>query len=269
VRVMRVVYATQDTWEITWQPPAALRDVAARPTATVTATRLPLVTATPTLVVSNPILLEVQQLAEQFDAQILAEAGWIHAVTEMETNPQPGQIFPPPYLLREKWIEVDNEGYVIRQVLIDKDGDGNTIQMSASIDGYSVNFTTGDAGNYEPYRYSADLFLATLVQVIEDGSSTITRTEVTCPDGGACVLIELFDALRVPAQHPGETQAFTGAGRRVWIDLATGQQVQTEAFWQYEDGTERVDHTNRAVLIETVSAPPQEILDILANVVVP
>lgn len=55
----------------------------------------------------------------------------------------------------------------------------------------------------------------------------------------------------------------------MWISLQSGQQVKFESFWVLENGQERVDFTQRTLLVEKVESPPQEILDILAKVVAP
>ena len=82
-------------------------------------------------------------------------------------------------------------------------------------------------------------------------------------------MITLLDSFAQPGQDPSEAQSFYGAGRRTWINLQTGQQVKTQSFWRLQDGSERVDYTYKPILDEKVNAPTQEILDILARVVVP
>lgn len=268
VRVTRVYYKAHGSWEIQWQPPAAPLGAVGQSTSTPTSTNTPL--ATPTLAVSNPILLEIQTLARRFDAPFQVGPGWIHLVTETTTNPQAGQTYPPPYLTSEQWYEIDPGGYVVRSVWIDKDANGNTIQLAAAVGNYSVNFTFGDAGfnNSQPYQFSADMLTRDLAQAEQYGA-TVTREEITCDDGQSCILITTFETFSQPVQNPGETQVLAGAGRKVWISLTTGQQIQFQAFGRLEDGTERVDYTQRYLLAEKVPLPPQNILDILSKVLVP
>jgi hypothetical protein len=215
-------------------------------------------------------LLEVQRLAQQFDAPFQEGPAWIHVVTERTSNPRSGQTYPLPYLISEQWIETDANGYVIRSVWMDKDANGNTIQLSATVGDYSVNFTTGDAGynNGQPYRFSADKLTRDLERAEQYGGS-VTREEITCDDGQACIVITSVESFSQPTLLAGETQAFVGSGNTVWINLTTGQQIQFQAFWRLEDGTNRVESTERYLLVEKVSLPPQEILDILAKVIVP
>lgn len=268
VRVTRVYYMAHGSWEIQWQPPAALQDTAMQPTATPAPTRQPF--ATPTLASSDPIVDEVQRLAQQFDAPFQEGPAWIHVVNERTSNPRPGQAYPLPYFISEQWIETDANGYVIRSVWLDKDVNGNIIQLTAMVGDYSVNFTSGDAGfnNGQPYRFSADILTRNLDQAEQYGVS-LTREEITCDDGQPCIVITSVESFSQSVQNPGETQAFVGAGNTAWINLATGQQIQFQAFWRLEDGTNRVESTDRYLVVEKVSLPPQEILDILAKVIAP
>jgi len=268
VRVTRVYYTVHGSWEIQWQPPSAPQGTVTQPAEASTPTKPPY--ATPTLASTNPILLEVQRLAQQFDAPFQEGPAWIHLVTETTLNPRSGQTYPPPYLISEQWIETDANGYVIRSVWIDKDADGITIQLTASVGDYSINFTTGDAGfnHGQPYRFSADMLTHDLAQA-EQYRVSVTREELTCEDGQPCIVITSLESFSQPVEDPGETQTVAGTGRKVWINLTTGQQIQFQAFSRSEDGVDRVDYTQRFLLVERVTSSPQEILDILAKVVVP
>lgn len=268
VQVTRVYYTAHGSWEIQWQPPAAPQGIAKQPAETPTPTNQLLATAT--LISSNPIVLELQRLAQRFDAPFQQGPAWIHVVTERTFNPRPGQSFPPPYLISEQWIGTDANGYVIRSVWMDKDTNGNMIQLSATVGDYSVNFTTGDAGfnNGQPYRFSTDILTRDLAQAEQNGVS-ITREEVACDDGQPCIIITSVASFSQPTLLAGETQACIGSGNKVWINLMTRQQIQFQSFWRMEDGTDRIETTERYSLVEKVSTPPQEILDILAKVTVP
>jgi hypothetical protein len=266
VRLMRVYYQAKGPWIIHWQPPAAPTPAPGAPTATIAPT-LPALLA-PTLAASNTLLREVQQLAQKFDASFQGGPGWVHVVEETLTNPQAGQNFPPPYLKNEQWVEVDAGGYVTRRLYTDYDEGGRIIQQSATVGDYTVNFTTGDAGFNRGVRYqfSLDLLSRVFNQAAQSGSS-LTREESTCQDGRRCLLVTLLSASARTVQNPGETRAFRGyAGRRVWIDPESGQQVKYQSFWRLEDGSEKISSTSRYILVEKAESPPQAILDILARV---
>jgi hypothetical protein len=267
VRVVRVYYIAHGPWQIHWQPqPAPLAAGAVTPTAGPTLEPY----ATPTLVSSDPILVEMQTLLQKFDAQFQQGPAWIHIVSEATSRVTPGQVFPPAYVHTEQWFEIDVEGYVVRAVLTDRDENAQIIQQSASVGNYAINFTTGDGGvnDVHPYRISTD----ELVQYLNQPSpskGTITRQEFPCENGRPCILIIMQESFPQPITNPGEDQAFWGAGRQVWVDSQTGQQVKVQSFWLLEDGSKLVSFTKNNLLVEKVASPPQEILDILERVVVP
>ncbi len=265
VKLYRVYYTAHGPWQINWRPPATPTQEGGKPTPIATASRV-----LPTMTPASPdsIQLEVQELARKFDAPLQQGPEWVHIVSETTTDPRARQTFPPPYLRTEQWYEIDREGFVTRSLWVDRDANGQVIQMSASIGNYSINFTTGDSGFNESTRYhiSTDRESAFMQKT---GSNVITREETTCDDGQPCLLITGSESFSQPMQNPGESEPFYGAGRRVWINLQTGEQVKTEAFWLLQDGTERVDYTYHSLLVEKVDAPPQAILDILSRVVVP
>jgi hypothetical protein len=214
----------------------------------------------------------MQSLLQKFDAPLQQGPGWVHLLSETTSRPCPTgvQCFPPPFIRTEEWFEIDPDGYVIRSVHMDRDVNGQILQQSASVGNYAINFTTGDGGlnDAHPYRLSTD----ELVQYLNQPSSsngTITRQDLPCEDSRPCIVVTMQDKFAQPITNPGEDQAFWGAGRRVWVDSQTGQQVKVQSFWLLEDGSELIGFTKNNLLAEKVVSPPQEILDILARVVVP
>ena len=267
VRVVRVYYTAHGPWQIHWQPqPAPLAAGAVTPTAGPTLEPY----ATPTLVSSDPILVEMETLLQKFDAQFQQGPAWIHILSETTARVSLGQVFPPAYVRTEKWFEIDPQGYVVQSVSIDRDADGRIIQQAASVGNYAINFTTGDGGfnDAHPYRVSTDELVQYLNQPAPS-NGTITRQESPCDDGRACIEVTAQEFFPQPITNPGEDQAFWGAGRRVWVDSFTGQQVKVQSFWLLEDGSELISFTKNNLPVEKVNSPPQEILDILAKVVVP
>lgn len=271
VGVNRIYYTAHGPWQIRWRPPAAPEEASGLPTSTPAPTARPYVT--PTLASSDPILLEVQTLAKKFDTSLQSGPGWVHVVSERETSPKPGVVssFPPPYIRTEEWFEINAEGYFTRKLYSDYDANGQIIQQTATVGNYSVNFTTGDSGFNEngPYPLSLDTQTQDLSRAAESANANLTREEITCENGSACLLITSWENFPNPIQNHGEPQPFTGIGRRVWIDLETGQQVKYQAFWLLADGSERMDHAERILVVEKVETPPKEILEILKRVVKP
>ncbi|MDD5467336.1 MAG: hypothetical protein PHS96_05990 [Anaerolineales bacterium] len=268
VRLMRLYTTAQGPWSLVWQPPAAPAASITSATPTPAASLPPL--PTPTLAADGSLLRQVQLLARQFDAPFQQGPGWAHVIKETLTDPRAGQTFPPPYIKTEEWYEIDPIGYVARQTHTDFAADGGLVQQSATVGNYSINLTTGDSGvnPAPPYRFSADLFSQDLAQAISTGAQ-VSSEESDCEAGHPCLVITLLEAFPDPVQNPGESVAVSGAGRRLWVDLTTGQQVQLQAFWLEAGGQERIQYTQRTLLVEKVAKPPLAILDLLMRVIVP
>jgi hypothetical protein len=269
VQIRSVYFTIHGPWKIKWQPPAAPPPDASVPLPTEIPTLPP--QATPTLISSeNPALLEAQMLTKKFDTYLQQGPGWVHIVSEDHTVPQPGQNYPPPYLKKEDWFEIDTNGIIIRSVHKDLSNSGQILQLVAMVGSYWTNFTYGqsfvDVG--KRYPVSLDLFGISLKLPLDSGT-TVLRESTTCENGSPCLLITLRTNYDPPLQNPGETQAFYGSCKRVWIDLQTGQQVETEFFRVLKDGKEAYPSTSRVLLVEKVAAAPQEILNVLTKVIVP
>lgn len=267
VVISRVNFTVTGPWQLQWQPPAAPTAAVTPLTPTPSATQAPF--ATPTLASSDPVVLEVQQLAQKFDAPFQQGPGWVHVVNETITNPQAGQMYPPPYFKTELWYEIDAEGYITRNVWLDYNKAGTLIQQTATVGDYTINFTSGDSGSNPggPYRVSLD-FLTQDISHAAQNNARVLREETTCDNGRACLLITGLDSF-APVQNAGEPQAFSGSGHRVWIDLQSGQQVKWQSFWRLVDGSEKIVSTQNTVLVEKLASPPQDILDILGKVIRP
>jgi hypothetical protein len=269
VQLVRIYYQAKGTWQIHWQPPAAPVVAMEIPTPTITPTLTSM--PTPTLLASDPILKEAQLLAEKYDTYLQQGQGWVHIVKETTSNPQAGQVFPPPYLKTEEWFEVDAEGYVNRIVHTDYNDAGQIIQQAATVGDYSVNFTTGDSGynNADSYKITMYELTGYLSRAGQNGVTDLSTEETTCENQRNCVLVSHFETFYAPIQNPGETEAFYGGGQRFWIDLETGQLVKRQTFWLLEDGSEAISSTTIYTLVEKVESPPQEVLDIIERIVVP
>ncbi len=268
VYVTLVYYKTSGPWELHWQPPAAPPPPALSPTHTTAPTHAPAPTGTQAS--SDPLLIEVLALAQKFDAPFQQGPGWVHIIRASNTTQRAGQTFPPPYIQTEIWYEIDEEGYIRRSVYQDFDANGTLLQQSASIGSYSINFTTGDSGLYpaEPQHVSLDL-LSPVLSRADPSETHIEHEQTRCENGEECLLITIQDTLAKPALNPGEEKAFIGSGWRVWINLATGLQVTEQYFWLLEDGSESISSTREVLLVEKQETAPQQILDILASVIVP
>ena len=247
IQVNSVYYSVHGPWEVEWQTPAAV--AANFPTVTPAPSPTPLVI--PTLSSQDPLLLEVQALAEKFDAAIVQGPAWVHVVSEnFADNLQPGQTYPPPYYQEEQWYEIDTKGWVARDLMTHRNENGNILQQGGSIGTKTFNLTTGESFEISPYRLSFDFFVQDLDFALSHGEQ-VTSKETTCEDGSPCLLVSISNPI---------------GGRKVWVNLQTGQQIEFQSFQRLADGTEQLQFTQRFILVERVPAPPQEVLDVLGKV---
>lgn len=209
-------------------------------------------------------------MAQKFDAPFRQGAGWVQILTETESRQQPGRVFPPAAITSEQWLELDARGYVIRSLWTDRDATGNIIQQSGTIGNYSLNFTTGDAvyNEYGRYPFTMDILTRDLAAAAQYGT-TVTRTETTCDDDSPCLLVTLAETFTTPIQNPGESETFSGAFSKIWIDRQSGLQRQQQSGWILADGGFLVNSTYRILRVEKVNTPPDEILRILNGVILP
>lgn len=265
IQVRSVYYTISGPWQLEWQVPAPT--VLDFPTMIPAPSPTPLVI--PTLVSQDPLLLEVQSLAQKFDQSVIRGSAWVHVVYENTADNMPaGQTYPPPYYKDEEWYEIDADGWVLRSVTTHRDLNGNILQQAVSIGTKGINLTTGDVFENSPYRLSFDFFTHDLDSALQH-NQPVNREETSCDDGSHCLLITMFEQFPQPIQNPGAPVAFYGHGLRVWINPESGLQVKHQSFWQLKDGEEQIDFTQRVLLVENVVAPPNDILNTLTSVVLP
>ncbi len=267
--IMRVYYTAQGEWNISWQAPAAPLGVQVGGTTTPAPTQS--IFATPTPAFSDPAWLELVRLNESFDIPFQQGPGWIRRVTETETFPRPGQTFPPPYIKSEHWLEIDENGYVTRALYTDYDKAGNILQQSVTVGDYFVNFTAGDSGYIggQRYRFTSAFLRQDFNAVVKYGNTAVAIEEILCEGGESCYQITFLETFGAPVQNPGETQAFSGSARQVWVDKTSGKTIKTRTLWRFEDGTERVESTHSLLTLEKLPAPPDEVTQVLDKIVVP
>ncbi len=265
--IIRVYYTARGDWQIGWRAPSAPLGVQARGTPAPTPASLP----SPTPFASNdPLVMEVYALSRQFDAAFQNGPGWVRILTQTESRPQAGRVFPPDFITSEQWLELDAEGYVIRALWTDRDAAGKVIQQSGTVGNYSLNFTTGESGynEYARYPFSMDILLP-LLQSAAQYQTTIAHEETQCEDGAPCLLVTLTEPFAAPIQNPGESVAFSGAFTKTWIDRQSGLQRQQQNGWILADGRFLVNSTYRILQVEKLNAPPDEILRIITGIILP
>lgn len=256
------VYKSSIPWQVSWQPPAQAAQISGLPTSTPIPTSARL--EYPTVASTNPLVLEVRDLMQKYDAMLQKGPGWVHLVHEYSKDPIPN-VITIPYAREESWNEIDENGWVLRSVYVARTEDGTIIGQNASVDGYSVDLMYGKTFyNPNTYQVSIDNVSRRMAETTSSGLP-YSREVTTCDDGSPCLLITSLKSIHNPKEMP----LASNSGWRVWINLETGRQMKQEEFHFLEDGSIKVDYTFHYVLIEKVASAPTAILDILKNVVVP
>ncbi len=249
IDVTRIFYNAYGSWPLAFRVAASMfTDLpAAEPAST------PTPQPEPTFTSQDPLFLEAKALTNKFNQTIAQGPGWVRVVSEVVTgNLQPGQNYPPLYYREEQWFEIDAEGRVTRNLVTHWDKDGSTLQQSVSVGTHSLNLTTGEAMEFPIYRLSLDWFLRDLDNALIHGVAVV-REETTCEDGSSCLLITLNEM---------------NIARRVWISTETGQQVKLQTSQQDSNATETILFTQTFLPVERMDAPPQEVLDLFARVMI-
>ncbi len=267
VSVSRVYYGVENPPALSWQPPAATEVTG--PILETTPMIFPFSETQPTRTPASdiPYQAEVRELAQKFEDPLRQGPGWIHVVTERHTDPSAGQSYPPEFIRSEYWYETDDTGLILNEVSMDYGKDDHLLQRSATKGGYTVNYTAGGSGFFGGFQRSFSL--DTLSRELADAQSsdgTVLREEVTCADGGFCLLFTLLhDAL---IGIDGQT-VFSERGIRIWLDRQSGQQTKWQTFERTLDGSEKVTETTNMILVEKSAQPPQEILELLERIILP
>lgn len=272
IEVTSIFYTAYGSWNLEFQAAASMfSDEPSMPQAEqVRETEPPPPAAIPTPAFDDPQWLELANLAQTFDAPFQQGPGWIHYLAETETHRVDGQSYPPPYITSEQWLEIDEDGYVIRSFWTDRDAAGTVLQQSVAFGDSFVNFTTGESGSLggPRYRFSSSSILQDL-NAAAKFNATVLIEEALCDDGSACRLVTILETFDGPVQNPGESQPFTGSIRRLWVNKQSGQVMKTSTSWSLPNGAERTDYTHSVLLVEKTDAPPQEVLDLFARVMFP
>jgi len=128
--------------------------------------------------------------------------------------------------------------------------------------------SAGEIFENSPYRLSFDFLSRDLDSALQR-AQPVLREETNCVDGSPCLVITVTEQIPQPIQNPGAPAPFYGHGNRVWINLESGLQVKHQRFWLLQNGEEQATFTQHILLVENLTAPPDGVLDILTNIVLP
>ena len=269
--VSEILYKVNGPWEIRWQPQKL--DLSAAPTPSPAPTRL--APPAPTLVPTNPLLVELQALLSK--AALPSGSGWVRQVTQMDqaapidtlaSGDTPAQ---PLHSRAEFWYRLDADGYIRTKILIRKSPEGKF--LSADVENGRYYFSLPpDHSNISQDIYLArpsydwDL-LSALNGFVADGGTI--REEASTVDGKPCRLF-VGTLPHDPAQiFAGEPAPVTAMIHSACVDPDSGAVLQVQNQMVYTDGTTRVKDTMRFLSLEKVEALPEEVQQLLDQIIMP
>lgn len=264
VHVATLMVTAEGPWQVNWQPLPLSPEALAQPTATPVPTLIP-PTPTPTVAIQQSVAAEILPLLEQGFTELYGQPGWVHIVSENIEPDYSGFLLGPKHTIGEYWQYVDADGILTQYALIVRDPDGGVWQKIARVGRRQVNFTTGTAVDDPALEIKAqhETLPETILQA--EAGTKVIREEVLL-DQRPCLLIILRTAFDPPIEITSIPQRVARADNKTWIDQETGKILQKEIVYGLEDGTDYVLQTLRHITIERVDTPPQEILDMLDQV---
>lgn len=257
-------------WEITWQPqPMEITTVKPVPAPTRMAP------PAPTPVPGQPLLEEIQAL--RASAQVPGGPGWVHQVMQVEQAEPVGALdtgdLPeqPLQFRTDAWFLLDQDGYIRTTIYLRKTLAGQL--LSADIDSglYHFSLPEGRGGiGQDVYiaRPSYDWDQLSYFNSVVSGGSTIRR-ENGAVDGKSCRLYTGTIPYDPPMVFSNEPLPVKAMIHTACIDPETGAVLQIQNQATYSDGTTRVKDTTRFLSIEKVERIPDEVRQILEQVVMP
>ncbi len=270
ISLSTVEFMLEETWEINWTPQPAPQPSSDALLSTPTPDSVPEIYATPTLTSADPFLLEVEALSQKFNSQFETGPAWIHVIWEGGQYQTPGlPSYPPAYYTIEKWLEINKDGVIIRQLSTDRDVDEIILQQNVRVAGYGVNLTQGNGGTVSSeslQRFREDYVVDVLDRAFQNGQS-VQHEETTC-EGQPCWLIWMQSNVE-PFRHPATQKMVIGNIQKIWMDLQIGKLIRSENIWLYEDGTEKIEAFYGLRIIEKLDSAPQEVLDIFSRIILP
>ncbi|MDK2980497.1 MAG: hypothetical protein PWQ55_844 [Chloroflexota bacterium] len=270
--VSEVLYKVEGPWQITWQP-EAVDFTAASPTPAPTRMAAP----TPTLIPDQPILADLQDGLQRTAAQYPQGPGWVHQVLETHQSALPDQLNsgdlpaqPLDYRV-DAWYLLDESGYARTTVYIRKSlaGEFLSADITNGIYHFSLPEGRGSLGQdvyLERPAFDHNLFSAMNGYVQEGGS---IRQQDDRVDGVPCRSYIASLPYDPPQDFSGEALPVQAMTYAACFDPASAELLQVQNSLTYTDGTTHLSSTTRFLSIEKVGVLPEEVSQLLEQVIMP
>ena len=270
--VSEIVYKVEGPWKITWQPEPI--DFAV---ATVTPAPTRMAAPTPTLIPDQPVLADLQDWLSRAAAQRPQGPGWIHRVLENHQNElsdhlDSGDLPKQPLEYQiDAWYLLDEDGYVRTTVFLRKTLTGEFLSADITNGIYYFSLPEGRGGlGQDVYlaepSFDHDLFSAMNGYVQEGG--TIHQGEDVV-DGIPCRLYVASRPYNPPQDFNSEALPVQAMIYSACIDPVSAKVLQVQTKMTYTDETTKIKETTRFLTIEKVDNLPEEVSQLLGQVIMP
>lgn len=204
---------------------------------------------------------EVQELSSRWHENN-RKSGWIHIVSVYQVDQDEIRVFPDGKpmengYVQEQWFLLDEHGYEITHVSIQRDMNGNVIQVSALRDGTGYNLTYGikmslpDEALEFVWDFGFPGMAADFVGSLEK--------EMISLDDQTVVLYTLTEEFPFPMDFSGFTDPVVAIKTQACYEPESGKLLSLERVVIFSSGEERVTDTMELVSWERGVRPPAEV----------
>jgi hypothetical protein len=199
-------------------------------------------------------------------AKIFLTPGWLHIKYENQSYAvDPLSVLPdgspvPTQSITDRWLLLDDEGYIVEEVTIDDTGDPATTQIVVFKDGIVTNLTFPElTSEQEPYKINmlGRLDFDTLTIRTEDGGDLdLFETEM---DGEALIVFSRSDRFDSPMTLGKSSTKISGFIHQYLYSKSTGLPYMAEKYDVYPNGEMVLKQRTTYLTFEKVDSPPKEV----------
>jgi hypothetical protein len=194
-----------------------------------------------------PELKEIEDRMDSFQDPLRSTPGWLHIKTRIE-NTDGSMYSGQPEWTSDAWLEIDENGYVIREVHIDRDMDGWVLQTYVSPETFSPY----------PFDLGRELYTSLFNQLQE--GKPIDRIE-TSVSGQNILAFMITDTFTEPVDVGGVMTL--KMVKTTAIDQESGAVLYTELIRTNSDGQDQLVWRMTYEFVERVEDLPEEAKTVL------
>lgn len=212
----------------------------------------------------NPDLVqEIQLLTEQWSSSV-EKPGWIHVLShhtedydDLSVLPG-GEISAKEYFMDE-WYLLDNEGYLVQAAYIQRDINGNPIQISILQDdawnNLTYNIVSPVPKEILPLEFVLDFGFP---QIAAELSKSLEKQETSLSDEDA-LLYTAKEKYETPILVSDFQQKIVEVKTKAYYDPVDGSLILFEQVMIFLNGEQRIRSSARILSVESELEPPYEI----------